>query len=104
MITITTYINCNNYLEIRGDSKPILNQLQGLNKISNDFLKDQYISIRKYLQFGTVRYSHYKRKYNATADYLANIAMDSKTSKSNREFTQVQMDTIRSYIQSDIRG
>ena len=96
------FMNSTKYLEIRGDSKLILNQLQGFTTISNGFLKQQYIHIRKNLQHCSITYSHYKRESNSAADYLANLAMDSQTSKSNRDFRPAQLDQIRSCIDSDL--
>jgi len=61
-------------LYVEGDSKLVINQLDGKYKVKSNNLIDLY-SKAKYLsnQFDTIRFKHIYRDKNARADELANL-------------------------------
>ncbi len=67
-------------LEIRMDSKLVVEQLSGNWKIKKDTLREQYNRIQAILKngFTDVRYVHVPREKNEYADRLANEALDNR--------------------------
>lgn len=65
-------------IEIRMDSKLVIEQLKGAYKIKHPNLVPRYLEVKNVIarSFGKVSYVHVPRAQNADADELANQAMD----------------------------
>ena len=64
-------------LNVYGDSQLIINQLNGIYKITSPNLIPLYDAVKNYeLYFNTITYNHVKREHNKVADKLANEALD----------------------------
>ena len=64
-------------LNVEGDSMLVINQVTGSYKVKSENLMTPYQSIQKLLSnFHEISFQHVKRKYNAVADRLANLALD----------------------------
>lgn len=83
--TFNTYCNERNInkkgisLTILGDSKLVIQQMQGLWKIKNDKIKNIYNEIMKYIHdydTDSIQYKHVYRTFNTIADELANDAIN----------------------------
>jgi ribonuclease HI len=73
-------------LEIIGDSLLVNHQLTGEWKIQHDKNKDLYKEICSSLnKIASFNMKHVYRKFNKAADFLANMAMDTKNSKILKE-------------------
>ena len=70
-------------IELRADSKLMIEQLAGRYKIKSPHLKVIYSQIQSLLTnyFGVIRFVHIPREHNIEADRLSNIAMDEGTKK-----------------------
>ncbi len=66
-------------IELRADSKLVVEQLSGNYKVKNLELKKIYQSIGDAVAKwgGKIQYTHIYREYNLEADRLSNVAMDS---------------------------
>lgn len=72
-----------NHLIVEGDSKLVVNQIEGVYKVKKSHLKPIYneaLSISK--RFRSFKISYIPREENFRADQLANFAMDKKSSSS----------------------
>ena len=67
-------------IELRADSKLVIEQLKGTYKVKNPVLKQIYTQIlQKIANFsGKITFTHIRREYNTEADRLSNCAMDIK--------------------------
>ena len=66
---------------IKGDSKLVIQQIQGNYKVKSDSLKPLYEKVVLELkQFSYLKFIHIKRSLNKDADKLANLAIDEKLS------------------------
>ena len=65
-------------IEVRMDSKLVVEQLSGNWKIKKDTLREQYNKIQDILgdSFNDITYTHVRREKNTYADRLANEALD----------------------------
>lgn len=65
-------------IELRADSKLVVEQLSGNYKIKNPGLKEIYNEIRAMLgnYSGSIKFTHVYREQNQEADRLSNVAMD----------------------------
>lgn len=65
-------------VEVRMDSKLVIEQMKGAYKVKHPNLIPRYLEIKNLLarSFGTVAFLHVPREKNADADELANRAMD----------------------------
>mgnify|MGYP000564596392 CR=1 FL=1 len=65
-------------LEIRMDSKLVIEQLKGAYKVKHPNLVPRYMDVKNVIarSFGKVSYTHVRREFNKDADALANQAMD----------------------------
>lgn len=65
-------------VEVRMDSKLVIEQMKGAYKVKHPNLIPRYLEIKNLLarSFGTVSFEHVPREKNADADELANRAMD----------------------------
>ena len=65
-------------IELRADSKLMIEQLAGRFKIKSPHLKVIYSQIQTLLTnySGVIRFTHIPREHNIEADRLSNIAMD----------------------------
>ncbi|MPZ70779.1 MAG: reverse transcriptase-like protein [Actinobacteria bacterium] len=64
-------------IDIRADSKLVVNQLRGEWKIKNDRLRGLAVNARRLMNlFEKARITHVRRAQNERADALANQAMD----------------------------
>jgi ribonuclease HI len=64
-------------IEIRADSKLVVNQLNGEWKIKSDKLRSLAVNARRLMNaFPNARITHVRREQNSGADALANQAMD----------------------------
>ncbi len=65
-------------IELRADSKLMIEQLAGRYKIKSPHLKVIHTQIRELLSnyTGTITFTHIPREQNLEADRLSNIAMD----------------------------
>ena len=64
-------------IEVRGDSKLIVNQVDGSFKLKSENLRSMHaeaVSLKK--KFAEFKISHVKREFNKHADHLANMAVD----------------------------
>ena len=70
-------------IELRADSKLVIEQLAGRYKIKNTELKKIYIHIQELVGKwdGEIAYTHVYREDNTEADRLSNVAMDEDMSK-----------------------
>ncbi len=68
-------------LEIRMDSKLVIEQLKGAYRVKHPNLVPRYLEVKNMLtrHFGTVRCMHVPREQNKDADELANQAMDRRS-------------------------
>ena len=66
------------YIELRADSKLVIEQLAGRYKIKNLELKKIAIEIHENVAkwWGDILYTHVYREDNTEADRLSNVAMD----------------------------
>ena len=69
---------CPTEIELRADSKLVIEQLAGRYKIKNAELKKIYIQIQELIRKwdGEITYTHVYREDNTEADRLSNVAMD----------------------------
>jgi ribonuclease HI len=68
---------CIDDLEVYGDSKLVINQMNGLWQVKHPNMKVLYDECKKLeLFFEKISYYHVERKYNKRADALANSALD----------------------------
>jgi ribonuclease HI len=65
-------------LEIRMDSKLVIEQLKGAYKVKHPNLIPRYMEVKNIIarSFSKVSYTHVRRELNKDADALANEAMD----------------------------
>lgn len=65
-------------LEIRMDSKLVIEQLKGAYRVKHPNLVPRYLEVKNMItrNFTTVRFTHVPREQNKDADELANRAMD----------------------------
>lgn len=65
-------------LEIRMDSKLVIEQLKGAYKVKHPNLIPRFMEVKNVIarSFGKVSYTHVRRELNKDADALANEAMD----------------------------
>jgi len=69
-------------IEIQGDSELIIKQLTGLYQVKSNHLIPYYKRVKKLLsKISSIHFKHIPRELNERADYLSNVAMDSRTSK-----------------------
>jgi ribonuclease HI len=69
------------HLTVEGDSKLVVNQIDGVYKVKKNHLRQIYneaLSISK--QFQSFQISYIPREENFRADQLANFAMDNRAS------------------------
>lgn len=68
-------------IELRADSKLVIEQLKGNYKVKNPGLKEIHTQIKALLSqsFATVTFTHVPREKNKEADRLSNVAMDQGT-------------------------
>ncbi|MDD5198006.1 MAG: ribonuclease HI family protein [Candidatus Gracilibacteria bacterium] len=68
-------------IELRMDSKLVIEQLSGNFKIKNSELKIIFREIQDLLESwcGKIQHIHIRREFNAEADRLSNVAMDEGT-------------------------
>ncbi len=72
-------------VEVRMDSKLVVEQMSGRWKIKNDTLRPLALEAARLARdLGTVRYTWIPRARNQRADRLANLAMDAQASPSAR--------------------
>jgi ribonuclease HI len=66
-------------IELRADSKLVIEQLKGVYKVKNPTLKGIHAKIWQNIAnfSGEVTFTHVRREYNTEADRLSNCAMDS---------------------------
>ena len=66
-------------LQVQGDSKIIINQVNGTFKVNSESLKPLYNTAKQEIKyFENINFQHIYRNMNKRADKLANIAMDKK--------------------------
>ncbi|MFB0965224.1 MAG: reverse transcriptase-like protein [Patescibacteria group bacterium] len=65
-------------MELRADSKLVIEQLSGNYKVKNEALKAIHADIRETVSNwgGKVKFTHVPREKNKDADRLSNVAMD----------------------------
>ncbi len=65
-------------IELRADSKLVIEQLKGNYKVKNPGLKEIHTQIKALLSQApvTVTFTHVPREKNKEADRLSNVAMD----------------------------
>ncbi|ABO97497.1 predicted protein, partial [Ostreococcus lucimarinus CCE9901] len=64
-------------IEVRGDSKLIVNQVEGSFKLKSANLKSMHAEACELKEkFTEFKISHVKREFNKHADHLANMAVD----------------------------
>ena len=65
-------------IELRADSKLVIEQLSGNYKVKNEGLKAIHADIRRLMGDwnGKIKYTHVPREKNLDADRLSNVAMD----------------------------
>lgn len=64
-------------LQVYGDSKLIINQVNGKWKVRNEKLKSIYEQVKKVQPFfTTISFEHVYRKDNKEADKMANVGVD----------------------------
>jgi ribonuclease HI len=68
-------------IELRADSKLVIEQLKGNYKVKNPGLKEIHGQIGQLLAnyAGTIEFTHVPREKNKEADRLSNVAMDEGT-------------------------
>ena len=67
-------------LTVFGDSQLIVNQVNGLNKVSNASMKEYWRLVMPLkVSFKSITIEHFLRDENKRADELANHAMDTET-------------------------
>ncbi len=65
-------------IELRADSKLVIEQLSGRFKIKNEYLKVIFLEIKSLCQsFKKISFQHVPREQNTLADRMANLALDS---------------------------
>ncbi len=65
-------------IELRADSKLVIEQLSGNYKVKNPELKNIFLKIGDAVAKwgGKIKYTHIYREHNTEADRLSNVAMD----------------------------
>lgn len=68
-------------IELRADSKLVIEQLSGNYKVKNPGLKELHTQIRELVSSypGKISFTHVPREKNKEADRLSNVAMDEGT-------------------------
>ena len=85
-------------LNVYGDSQLIINQLNGIYKITSPNLIPLYDAVKNYeMYFNTITYIHVKREHNKVADKLANEALDSLQNRESSQSLWINMEDIPYY-------
>jgi ribonuclease HI len=66
-------------VNVYGDSKLAIEQVNGNWKIKSETLKPIYLEIKKYITpefFKKITFNHVRREFNKKADEMANLALD----------------------------
>jgi probable phosphoglycerate mutase len=75
-LTEVAQLDPNAIVEVRMDSKLVVEQMSGRWKIKHPDMRDLAIQAREILPFGNVTYTWIPREDNKHADALANEALD----------------------------
>ena len=68
-----------NEIEIRSDSRLLIRQIKGEYRVKSPNITDLFVQVRSLLsKFGKTTFIHVPREQNKKADFLANLAIDSK--------------------------
>jgi ribonuclease HI len=79
-------------LQVFGDSKLVINQVQDKWKVKAENLKKFHVKAKNLLpKFSKITFEHILRNLNKEADMCANIAMDTKKSLIERQIIATKM-------------